>query len=162
MDETAQLAGFVASQAILCVSRGESLTVPLLVIDKEDGSTQFVEVKGQSSEEAVRTGERLIKQRAPGARRAVLAVEAYLNLPTGRTDAIFLHARCYKPEQQALMIAVPFRPASHPDGFAVFRPKFIAYEEGAIQPSWLDAFRRGVRMHAPGDKVWRDHLDESR
>jgi hypothetical protein len=162
MKQTAQLAGFVAAHAIRCVSEGKSLVMPLLVVEKEDGSTQFVELTGKSSQEAVGKGEQLMKKPVPGALRAVLAFEAFLNLPPGKTDAIFLHGRCYQPEPQELMVAVPFRAASNPAGFAVFRPKFIAYEDDPIKLSALDDFLRGVSMHPPGEQVWRAHLDESR
>jgi hypothetical protein len=162
MEETAQLAGFVAAHAILCVSEGKSLTMPLLVVEKGDGSTQFIAVTGSSSEEAVGKAEKLMKQPPAGARRAVLAFEAYLNLPPSRTDAIFLHARHYQPETQQLLVAVPFRAAKDPLGFAVFRPKFIAYEDDPVKPIALEAFLRGVALSPPGEKVWRAHLDESR
>src|SRR5580698_10446400 len=102
MDKTAQLAGFVAAHAILCVSKGKSLTMPLLVVEKEDGSTQFIEVKGKSSQEAVGKAESLMKKPVKGAMRAVIAFEAFLNLPPGKTDAIFLHACCYQPELQEI------------------------------------------------------------
>ena len=98
MEKTAQLAGFVAAHAILCVSKGKSLTMPLLVVEKEDGSTQFIEVKGKSSQEAVRKAESLMKKPVMGALRAVIAFEAFLNLPPGKTDAIFPHACCYQPD----------------------------------------------------------------
>src|SRR5271167_54948 len=114
MQETARLAGFVAAHAILRVSEGKSLTMPLLVVEKEDASTQFIQVTGKSSEDAVKKGEALMKKPVPGARRAVLAFEAFLNLPPGRTDAIFLHACCFQPESQELYVAVPFRPANDP------------------------------------------------
>ena len=162
MNETAQLAGFVASHAILCVSKGKSLTMPLLVIEKEDGSTQFIEVTGNSSQDAVAKGEKLMKKPVSEARRAVLAFEAFLNLPPGKTDAIFLHARCFQPEAQELYVAVPFRAAKAPGGFAVFRPKFIAYEDDPVPPGALDAFWRGVALHPPGQAVWDAHLDPSR
>ena len=126
MKATAQLAGFVAAHAILCVSQGKTLTMPLLVIEKEDGSTQFIEVTGSSSEAAVAKGEKLLQKPVPGAWRAVLAFEAFLNLPPGKTDAIFLHACCFRPTLQELHVAVPFRAANNSGGFAVFRPKFIA------------------------------------
>ena len=64
MNETAQLAGFVASHAILCVSKGKSLTMPLLVVEKEDGSTQFIEVSGKSSEQAVAKSKRQDDEKA--------------------------------------------------------------------------------------------------
>jgi hypothetical protein len=162
MEDSARLAGFVAAHAILRVSEGKALTIPLLVVEEEDGRMQFIEVLGDSSEQAVAKGERLMKKPVPGACRAVLAFEAFLNLPPGKTDAIFLHACCYRPEPQALYVAVPFRAAKAPGGFAVFRPKFIAYEDDPVPPSALDAFRRGVALHPPGQAVWNTHLDESR
>jgi hypothetical protein len=158
----AQLAGFVAAHAILNVSQGKSLTMPLLVIEKEDGSTQFIEVTGASSKEAVTKGEELLGKPVPGACRAVLAFEAYLNLPPGRSDAIFLHACSYQPEPKSIFVAVPFRLARAPGGFAVFRPKFIAYEDEPPPPEALEAFWRGVDKHPPGKAVWTAHLDESR
>jgi hypothetical protein len=162
MDKTAQLAGFVAAHAILCVSKGKSLTMPLLVVEKEDGSTQFIEVNGKSSQEAVGKAEKLMKTPVMGALRAVIAFEAFLNLPPGKTDAIFLHACCYQPERQELYVAVPFRAAANPGGFAVFRPKFIAYEDDPVKPGALDSFMRGVTLYPPGQTVWNAHLDESR
>jgi hypothetical protein len=69
MRETAQLAGFVAAHAILAVSSGKTLTMPLLVVEKEDGSTQFIELTGKSSADAVAQGERLLKK--PAAEPAV-------------------------------------------------------------------------------------------
>jgi len=162
MEETAQLAGFVAAHAIHCVSEGKCLTMPLLVIEKDDGKTQFIEVTGKSSQEAVAKGEKLMQKPVAGACRAVLAFEAYLNLPPGQTDAIFLHAYCYQPEPQQLIVAVPFRLANNPAGFAVFRPKFIAYEDAPPKPGTLEAFLQGIARHPPGQKVWTAHLDESR
>lgn len=162
MQETVQLAGFVAAHAVRCVSEGKTLTMPLLVIEKEDGNTQFIEVTGSSSEEAVAKAEKLMRKPSPGARRAILAFEAFLNLPPGKTDAIFLHARCFAPESSELYIAVPFRAANAAGGFAVFRPKFIAYEDEGVPRGDLDAFWRGVALYPPGHAVWTAHRDESR
>jgi hypothetical protein len=162
MNEAAQLAGFLAAHAILCVSQGKSLTIPLLVVENEGGNTRFIEVEGKSSEEAVAQVERLMDGMGPGTLRAVMAFEAYLNLPPGKTDAIFLHARQYVPEIQEIHVAVPFRMPKTRGGFAVFRPKFIAYEDAPPTPDALAAFNRGVTLYPPGDAVWRKHLDESR
>jgi hypothetical protein len=79
-----------------------------------------------------------------------------------KETAQFLHARGFQPEPRALLVAVPFRAANHPKGFAVFRPKFIAYEDDPVPPGALDDFRRGVALHPPGQAVWHAHLDESR
>src|SRR5260370_40859635 len=127
-----------------------SKTIPVHVVEKEDGSKLFMEVTGNSSEDAVAKGEKLMKKPDSGGRRAVLAFEAFLNLPPGKTDAIFLHACCYRPKPQALYVAVPFRAANTSGGFAVFRPKFIAYEDDPVPSGALDAFWRGVGLHPPG------------
>ena len=68
--------GFVAAHAILCVSRGQSLTMPLVVFEKDDGSPQFVEVKGASSQEAVERAGRILAEPAADTLRAVLAFAA--------------------------------------------------------------------------------------
>lgn len=162
MEESARLAGFVAAHAILRVSEGKSLTMPLLVVEKEDGGTQFIEVLGDSSEQAVAKGEKMMKKPPKGACRAVLAFEAFLNLPPGKTDAIFLHACSYQLKPQGLFVAVPFRAAAAPGGFAVFRPKFIANEDDPPPPDALNDFRRGVALYPAGQAVWNRHLDESR
>jgi hypothetical protein len=162
MEETAQLMGFVAAHAILQVSRGKTLTMPLLVVEKEDGSTQFIEVTAKTSKDAVSKGERLMRKADPGASRAVLAFEAYLNLPPGKSDAIFLQACNYRPQPKGLLVAVPFRTAKAPGGFAVFRPKFIAYEDEPVPPGALDAFWRGVALHPTGQAVWNAHMDPTR
>lgn len=162
MTETARLAGFMAAHAILGVSQGKSLSMPMIVVEIDDGRTQFLEVKEKSSQAAVIQAERLLKQPAAGATRAALAFEAYLNLPPGQTDAIFLHARSYRPETHVLLLAVPFRAADSPGGFAVFRPKLIAREDAPFPPGVLEAFWRGVALHPPGQKVWDEHRDDSR
>src|SRR5439155_25882267 len=93
---------------------------------------------------------------------AVMAFQAYRTLPPGKTDALFLHVGQYMPEQQEVCAAVPFRTPTSRAGFAVFRPKFIAYEDAPPPLGALEAFLRGVTLYPPGDAIWRQHLDESR
>ena len=162
MKETARLAGLVAAHAILCVSKEKSLTIPLLVNEKENGQAQFIQITGKSSEEAVAKAGAMMRKPAAGTQRAVMAFEAYLNLPPERTDAIFIEGRTYGPESKQLLLAVPFRLAKHPKGFAVFRPKFFEFENDAPYLGILEEFLQGIALHPPGQKVWQDHLDESR
>ncbi|MBW3597734.1 MAG: hypothetical protein KY475_10720 [Planctomycetes bacterium] len=162
MNKTAQLTGFIAAHAIVAISEGESLIMPLLVVEKKDGNPQFIEITGKTSQAAVAKGEKLLVNPGRGTRRAVLAFEAYLNLPPARTDAIFLRACGYRPSRESLLVAVPFRPRKSPGGFAVFRPKFIAYEDSPPPPDVLDDFLRGIALHPTGQKIWQAHLDESR
>src|SRR5262245_47166319 len=121
MIETLRFAGFVAAHAIYCVSQGKSLTVPLLVLEKANGNSQFIQITEGSTEKAVEKAGDMLSQPPEGVVRAVLAFEAYLNFPPGKTDAIFLQACQYQPEPKQMHVAVPFRAASDPNGFAVFR-----------------------------------------
>ncbi len=162
MNEAVRLAGFLAAHAIKCVYEGKSLTIPLVVVENEQGKTRFVQVEAGTSEEAVGKATQLMDDLGSGTLRAVMAFEAYLNLPPGKTDAIFLEARQYAPVRQQVFVALPYRPSSSHDGFAVFRPKFIAYEDNAPPLSALHDFFQGAKLHPPGDAIWRKHLDESR
>ena len=162
MIETVQLAGFVASHAIYCVSQGKTLTVPLLVLEKADGNPQFIQITGASTQDAVERAGELLRRPAKGVLRAVLVFEAFLNLPPAKTDAIFLQACQYQPDAQQLHLAVPFRPPTSPDGFAVFRPKFFAYEDQALSADLFAAFMHGTSLHPSGHAVWVGHLNESR
>ena len=163
MIETVRLAGYLASQAILWVSQGKSLTVPLLVLEKEgSGFPQFIQLKEGTTEAGVEKAGEILSNPPPGVVRAVLAFEAYLNLPPGKTDAIFMQACQYKPEPKQVHLAVPYRAPTHPKGFAVFRPKFIAYEDDCPSGDLLAAFLQATALHPEGHAVWVRHLDESR
>ncbi|MCP9969071.1 hypothetical protein [Actinomadura madurae] len=61
-------------------------------------------------------------------------------------------------------MAVPYRPQTSPQGFAVYRPKFIDVT-GVEEPDYAalaDAFFAGVDSHERAAAVWNEHLlDES-
>ena len=161
MKDAAQLAGFLAADAVLRVATGVSLP-PLIIFEKGDGTSQIIQIEESSPQKAASRGENLLRTNAGGAERGVMAFDAYLNLPQGRTDAIFLQARQYVPLTQAILLAVPYRHASHPRGFAVHRPKIFAYEEGPLpEADLVAAFFRGVDGHEKGGKFWYEHYDAS-
>ncbi len=117
-------------------------------------------VEESSPEKAASKGEAILKANAGGAVRAVMAFDAYLNLPSGRTDAIFLHARQYVPELRPILLAVPYRHASKPGGFAVRRPKVIVFDESQIPEAEVQAaFFCGVEKHEKGGPLWQKHFD---
>src|SRR5262249_48264791 len=117
---------------------------------------------GKSSQDAVERAGRLLRTPGEGVQRAVMAFEAFLNLPPGKTDAVFLQACRYTPSPQELYLAVPFRPPTSAAGSAVFRPKFFACEDDPPSPDLLAAFTHGTSLYPPGHAVWMRHLDESR
>jgi hypothetical protein len=62
-----------------------------------------------------------------------------------------------------MKMAVPYRPESAPEGFAVYRPKFIEVI-GVDKPDYAalgEAFFAGVDSHEPAAAVWNAHLDQT-
>jgi hypothetical protein len=161
VNEAAQLAGFLAAQAILQVSKGTTLG-PLIIFEKGDGSTHFVRIRDATPQKAVIKGEQILLANADGADRGVMAFDAYLNLPKGRKDAIFLQACQYTPQPQRIVMAVPYRHARNKGGFAVHRPKVFTFEdEPRPTAELITAFFRGVDKHEPGGKFWHQHYEDS-
>jgi hypothetical protein len=104
----------------------------------------------------------MLKANADRAVRGVMAFDACLNLPQGRKDAIFLQACEYVPQVKQLLLAVPYRHASKPGGFAVHRPKLFAFEDEPLpETDLIAAFFDGVEKHKVDGKFWREHYDES-
>jgi hypothetical protein len=86
-----------------------------------------------------------------------------VTLPSGKTDALLLEARCYGEGGGGFGMAIPYRNAEDPAGFAVYRPKFLSVEGAEPDHDALaEAFFRGVDSHEEGAKVWNAHLDQSR
>lgn len=160
MKETAQLAGFIAAQALLRVSSGKSLA-PLVVFENGDGTSRFIVVEEASPEQAAHKGERILRANAGGAARGVMAIDAYLNLPPGRTDAVFLQACQFVPDARQMVLAVPYRHASKPGGFAIHRPRIIVFDEQQIpEAEVIAAFFRGVDRHETGGPFWQKYYED--
>jgi hypothetical protein len=60
-------------------------------------------------------------------------------------------------------VAVPYRPADHPEGLAVHRSKFLEFrtDEGASPEDTGHAFFAGFDSHAEAAPIWNRSLDES-
>jgi hypothetical protein len=62
-------------------------------------------------------------------------------------------------------VALPYRPVTSVNGFAVHRPKFI-YEDDGDQSDTLSlalgqAFMEGVETYSEGNEIWERYMDES-
>jgi len=100
---------------------------------------------------------------AESASRAVLIYDGFVTLADGKTDALIVDGIDYGPPLMGFRMAVPYRHANNPAGFAVYRPKFLGFE--GLEPSWEalgEAFFRGVERHEKGAAVWNASLDQSR
>jgi hypothetical protein len=62
-----------------------------------------------------------------------------------------------------MKVAVPYRPRSAPQGFAVYRPKFInvAGADELDYAALAAAFFAGVDSHEQAAAVWNAHLDQT-
>lgn len=163
MRETALLAGFFAAHGIWSVADGGTLT-PLLGYEQADGGRGMDRFAADDIAEAVRAGQDALHANPRGSVRAVLVTDAYIQLGTGRSDALIVEAVEYGAASPSMTMAIPNRPRSSPHGFAVYRPKFIEVT-GTGEPDYgglADAFFAGVDSHEQAAAVWNAHLDQTR
>jgi len=163
MRETARLAGFFAAHGIWSVADGGTLT-PLLGYEQTDGSRGMDRFAADDTAGAVRAGQDALQANRRGSVRAVLVTDAYIQLASGRSDALIVQAVEYGPGRQSMTMAIPYRPQSSPHGLAVYRPKFIEVT-GVNEPDYgalADAFFAGVDSHEQAAAVWNAHLDQTR
>jgi hypothetical protein len=144
------------------VSDGETL-IPMLATQLASGERKMQRLADELLERAVETGKQWLSENREGADRAVLIYDGFLTLPTGKMDALFLEIRVYGGAGASLTMAVPYRHAEDAAGFAVFKPKFLAFS--GPEPDYdvvADAFFAGVDKHEEGSAIWNQHIDQSR
>ncbi|MCP9952303.1 hypothetical protein [Actinomadura madurae] len=163
MHEIARMAGFYAAHGVWSVADGETL-IPMLGYVDADGGQGMDRLVFDDVGDAARAGQAALEEGRDGRVRAALVVDAYLHLDRGRVDALIVDAVEYGAERRAIKMAVPYRPQTSPQGFAVYRPKFIDVT-GVEEPDYAalaDAFFAGVDSHERAAAVWNEHLlDES-
>jgi hypothetical protein len=161
MESAAQLAGFFAAHAVWSVCDGETL-IPLMGFETSDGTRQMHRFMADRIEDGVREGQDRLASNPESAIRAVLIYDGFITLPTGKVDALLVDIRDYGSPSRSLVMAVPYRPAGSPQGFAVHRPKFLSF--AGPEPDFqavASAFFQGVDSHDKAAPVWSRHLDES-
>ncbi|MEH6422278.1 hypothetical protein [Pseudomonas sp. CGJS7] len=161
MNQAIRLAGFFAAHGVWCVADGESL-IPMYAFETAQGERQMVRYASEQAETGVGEGRARLASNPDEARHAVLVHDGYLTLPSGRTDALILSVRDFAGDLAAT-VAVPYRNAAHPQGFAVHRPKFLDWR-GASDPDYDtlgESFFAGVEEHEMGDRIWQAKLDDS-
>ncbi len=161
MELTGAMAGFFAAHAVWCVMDGETLT-PILAYEGADGKRHMHRVEAQSMEVAVQAGRAWLDRNDTEASRALIVYDGYITLESGRTDALVVDVRSYVNDPAHLIVAIPYRHASKPGGFAVHRPKILLAEGPGLDVStFTQAFYAGVASHDEAAPVWEKHLDRS-
>ncbi|MFV2210418.1 hypothetical protein ACFHW2_09385 [Actinomadura sp. LOL_016] len=159
----AAMAGFFAAHGVWSVSDGATL-IPMLAHERPNGERGMDRLVHDDVADAARAGEEALRAGHGDWVRAALVVDAYLHLDTSRVDALIVDAVEYGPSRRSLKMAVPYRPQGAPEGFAVYRPKFIEVT-GMDDPdiaALAESFFSGVDSHEQAAAVWDAHLvDES-
>lgn len=164
MKAVAEQAGYLSAHAIWCVSDGEPL-IPLIGAELEGGKQTLLRFLDE--EKLERAVEKAKEHFLANQQRAVLATliyDGYVTLPDGKTDALVVEGRAFCEPPVVLRMLVPYRSSEHPDGFAVFRPKFLELSgPDSEDPEALgQAFFAGVDSHEKGADVWNRYMDQGR
>ncbi|OLT38027.1 hypothetical protein BJF79_28130 [Actinomadura sp. CNU-125] len=153
------MAGFFAAHGVWSVSDGEML-IPMLAYEHPNGDRGMDRLVHDDVADGAAAGQEALRTGRDDWVRAVLVIDAYLNLDTARVDALIVEAVEYVPSRRSLKMAVPYRPQAAPEGFAVYRPKFLEVT-GVDDPDLAplaDAFFSGVDSHEKAAAVWDAHL----
>jgi hypothetical protein len=157
MHKIARMAGFLAAHGVWSVSDGENL-IPLFGYEDTQGDRVMDRLIFDDIADAAKAGREALETGQQDWARAVLVADGYLRSDARRIDALLIDAVEYGPTRQSLSMAIPYR--SQPQGFAVYRPKFLTvprrYE--ADQSGLAEAFFTGVDSHEQAAAVWDAHL----
>ena len=161
MERAVELAGFFAAHGIWCVSDAEPLT-PMLGQELA-GDRSLLRFDAEELENGVAQAQMHLDKNPNQADRAALVYDGYITLSTGRTDALLVVIRSYGDPSATLTMAIPYRSAESPTGFAVHRPKFVDWQ-GSGEPDYETlgaAFFKGVYSHEKGSAIWSEYGDET-
>lgn len=161
MEQAIRLAGFFAAHGVWCVADGEAL-IPLYAFEDATGARKMERYDADSLEDGVALARARLARNEDEAAHAVVVHDGFVSLPSGRTDALILIVRDHATDL-TVTLAIPYRNAAHPQGFAVHRPKFLDWR-GDGEPDYRllgEQFFAGVEMHELGDRLWQAKLDDS-
>ncbi len=163
MEKTAELAGFCAAHGIWTISDTDGM-VPFLIHEMPNGERGLTRYLHEDSAEGARAAQEELQANPEGWQHAALVADAFIHLEAaGKMDALIIEAVEYGATPWSFTMAVPYRPQSDPQGFAVHRPKF--FEITGLDDPDLDtlagSFFTGVDSHEDAAPVWNAHLDES-
>lgn len=164
IERALEMAGYFAAHALWCVSDGDTL-IPLLGQERDDRGRNMLRFEAEALEEGVARGQAYLETNPEAAHRAALVFDGYVTLADGQNaDALYVQIRTYGALSGRMMMAIPYRPAAAPEGFAVYRPRLIEWRVPGAPPGEgvTEAFYRGVGEHEQGSAVWAARQDDSR
>lgn len=118
--------GFLAAFSIYtCVQAGVQLS-PQISREKRNGEKLIVNLMYEDFNQAIDIGKDMLDTNAEWDRRMALIYDGFANLPNFRTDALVVELRSHK-ERIASSIVIPYRPANHSSGFALYDPRLLTF-----------------------------------
>ncbi len=159
----AELAGFFTAHAIQSVAdaaAGEPSFHPMLAIDA-DGTRQMRRFIVEDVASLVESTRADMEANTLMASAAALLYDGRLTLGDEKLDAVFVEFRSYGSPAVHGSIAVPYAPAQ-PGPMRVYRPKLLEVHGVTDTNAVFASFWHGVDRHVDGNKIWADHLDESK
>ena len=156
-----ELAGIAAAQAVCCLFDRVPL-VPLAFSRRTSGPPTVTLLSARTPDAMATEGRQWLEMNLDQADEAVVLFDGYITIPAGRKDAVILELRAYGPHVRHMRMAVPYRPHQDPEGFAIYRPKFVvATPDGHDTEAMSQAFFRGVAAHEFGRQIWEACADAS-
>lgn len=161
MKDVLKMAGHAAAHAIWSISEGETL-IPILSNLKDNGQTTMSRFM-MGSAEAMAAGNKKAKEFEPDDKGTAFIFDGYAHLDSGRVDSLIIDVNFAPDSQKSLRYMIPYRHATHKDGFAVHRLKicnvsgFSASDAQQISDSFFD----GLESHQQGNKIWvENYVDQ--
>jgi hypothetical protein len=156
-----EFAGFAAAQVVCCLFDRQPF-LPLAFSRRAPDRKTVSMLAGGSPEIIAARGQQWLDGNPDEADEAVVAVDGYVTIVSGRKDAILLDLRSYRVPATRMRMAVPYRPHHDAEGFAVHRPEFIvAALAGQDTTAMTKAFFQGVFSHDYGGRIWQQCADQS-
>jgi hypothetical protein len=154
------LAGVVS--ALMVAEAAAARLVPVFGTILPNGESVITRLVYASLEGAISTGLERLQTNPEGAKQWVFAYDAFVKLAAGRTDALVVEVRADVVPAFAVSLVVPYRPANHRAGFAVYRVKLMSSNaDDDLHLLLMDHFYNGVHEAPQAAQIWRSYLDES-
>lgn len=155
------MSGMLCARTVAEIA-GANMVVPALASSMPDGQRTVQQLMFETNEEAVNTGLRYLKTNPEKALQMAFVYDAYIKLAHGRFDALIIEICTKYPSPYSMTLAVPYRPANHPQGVAFHRVKLVNNRaDQDTQRILLNHFYAGVHQQPQALELWRAHLDES-
>ncbi len=126
-----------------------------------DGRRHMGRVIAEMFGQAIQIGQEKLVHNPYGAARGVLVYDGFITLPSGKIDAIVVDICEYGLQLTTFLMAVPYRPNSSPEGFAVYRPKLLSCTGSELDAQVVGcAFLQGVDSNNKAAPIWNRHREE--